>query len=330
MRTPNFRYFVGSSWLPKVPRTIKNAQVPGVPKLAINLTEKIQLPGKVDAGEDALFESLTATRAVLGVADGVGGWAESGVDPAVFSWTLMNNCSEIAELKQNASLHPGDILSQAYKKLLEEGKVDAGNHSILSRIPSNGISNKALNISGSSTACLLGLSKATGNMESANLGDSSYLIIRDEQVLYRSKEQQHYFNCPYQLTVLPKDHPNRDNYCLDEPSQAFRGSHQLEDNDIVILGTDGYFDNVFDRDTISIMKLIKNELKGFNENSEDQGTLNGVQKMAETLTFVAKRLAMDRRRISPWARGARAAGAHNEIGGKLDDITVMVTLVRGN
>ncbi|KAK9765700.1 Protein phosphatase 2C 7, variant 2 [Basidiobolus ranarum] len=290
MRAPSFRYFVASSWLPKVPRSIQKFPTFGIPQAHINLKEKTKLPGKVDAGEDAFFESLTPSRAVLGVADGVGGWAESGVDPAIFSWALMNNCSKIATLEQNSSLHPGEILSQGYTKLVEEGKVKAG----------------------SSTACLLGLSKTTGNMESANLGDSSYLIIRDDKVLFRSKEQQHYFNCPYQLTVLPEDDPDRGTYFLDQPSQAFRGSHQLEDNDIVILGTDGYFDNVYDKDTISIMKSIKNGLKLTNG---DQEILTGVKNISDTLTSAAKKFAMNRRRVSPWARGARAAGAHNQIGG---------------
>ncbi|ORX91709.1 hypothetical protein K493DRAFT_227394 [Basidiobolus meristosporus CBS 931.73] len=262
-------------------------------------TKTPELPGKVDAGEDAFFEASTRSRTILGVADGVGGWVESGVDPAIFSWTLMNNCGIIADSAVDNSLHPGDILSQAYEKLVQEEKVYAG----------------------SSTACLLGLSKTTGNMESASLGDSSYLIIRDDQVLYRSKEQQHYFNCPYQLTVLPKEHPNRDSYCLDEPSKAFRGSHQLEDNDVVILGTDGYFDNVYDKDTVSVMKMFKSELKEFRENSKDEEISNGVQKLAETLTFVARRLAMDNRRVSPWARGARAAGAQNTIGGYVEMAT---------
>ncbi|ORX94118.1 hypothetical protein K493DRAFT_195118, partial [Basidiobolus meristosporus CBS 931.73] len=264
--------------------------------------------GKVDAGEDAFFECFTPKRVVLGVADGVGGWTEVSVDPAEFSWALMNNCNEISSLEKNASLHPGEILSQGYDKLVEEGKVEAG----------------------SSTACLLALSKATGAMESANLGDSSYLIIRDNKVLFRSKEQQHYFNCPYQLTVLPRDDPDRDSYCLDEPSQAFRGSHQLEENDLVILGTDGYFDNVFDKDTLSLTKLINTEMKQLEKDATDQVVLAGVKKLSETLTFAAKKFAMDRRRISPWARGARAAGARNQTGGKIDDITLMVTLVRGN
>ena len=38
-------------------------------------------------GEDALY----ADQNVLSVADGVGGWAESGIDPALYSKLLCEN-----------------------------------------------------------------------------------------------------------------------------------------------------------------------------------------------------------------------------------------------
>lgn len=49
---------------------------------------------------------------------------------------------------------------------------------------------------GSSTACILDLCNATGKMTTCNLGDSAFLLIRDEKVIYQSQSQQHYFNCP--------------------------------------------------------------------------------------------------------------------------------------
>lgn len=41
--------------------------------------------GKVDAGEDAFFQTCTPSGLALGVADGVGGWADVGVDPGKIS-----------------------------------------------------------------------------------------------------------------------------------------------------------------------------------------------------------------------------------------------------
>lgn len=58
-------------------------------------------------------------------------------------------------------------------------------------------------IVGSSTACIVALHKKERRLYTANLGDSGFLVIRDEQVVHRSQEQQHYFNTPFQLAVAP-------------------------------------------------------------------------------------------------------------------------------
>ncbi len=44
-------------------------------------------------GEDA----ASVSENVLAVADGVGGWAESGVDPAIFSKRLCKNIDELVK-----------------------------------------------------------------------------------------------------------------------------------------------------------------------------------------------------------------------------------------
>lgn len=56
---------------------------------------------------------------------------------------------------------------------------------------------------GSSTACVLIVHQDT--LYSANLGDSGYLVIRNGEIVYRSREQTHYFNAPYQLSLPPAD-----------------------------------------------------------------------------------------------------------------------------
>lgn len=46
-------------------------------------------------GEDAFFVSPCGAGAVA-VADGVGGWAEDGVDAAEYAQQLMNRCAEVS------------------------------------------------------------------------------------------------------------------------------------------------------------------------------------------------------------------------------------------
>lgn len=64
-------------------------------------------------GEDAFFASpVEAGNApmflgAVGVADGVGGWSEDGVDPAAYARTLMENCELAAS--PPAMLSPQEV-----------------------------------------------------------------------------------------------------------------------------------------------------------------------------------------------------------------------------
>ena len=50
---------------------------------------------------------------------------------------------------------------------------------------------------GSCTVCLL---VVEGNeLHAANLGDSGFMVVRNEKVVYKSRQQQVSFNFPYQL-----------------------------------------------------------------------------------------------------------------------------------
>lgn len=57
-----------------------------------------------------------------GVADGVGGWREYGVDPSLFSSSLMEACRSLVDNKL-IDLNPltvTELLSRGYKQLLED------------------------------------------------------------------------------------------------------------------------------------------------------------------------------------------------------------------
>ncbi|KAG0047942.1 Protein phosphatase PTC7 [Gryganskiella cystojenkinii] len=244
--------------------------------------------GKVDAGEDAFFHVSTPSRVALGVADGVGGWSEVGVDPALFSWALMDNAEAMARL------------------------TDADH-------------------SRSSTACILSLCKMTGTLKASNLGDSAFLLIRDNKCIYESPSQQHFWNCPYQLTVLPPGYPGAKQHVMDMPKDAAQTSHQLQDGDVIVLATDGFWDNVFTKEAI---ELVDRELGDIIQQSKKlplssqqlsvEDTVGRVRALSQRLTNTARRFSMDQKRNTPFSQGAR----HIRSGGKIDDITVIVTLVR--
>lgn len=70
----------------------------------------------------------------------------------------------------------------------------------------------------------------------ANLGDCGVSIIRKDDYLFRSEEQQHSFNFPYQLGTASFDYP----------SDAQQFSVKIEEGDVLIVASDGLYDNLFD------------------------------------------------------------------------------------
>ncbi|KAG0248856.1 Protein phosphatase PTC7, partial [Mortierella polycephala] len=338
----SFNYLLAASWHPKSRQRKRSAALSSLGSSSDDeegegktqwWKQKLRA-GKVDAGEDAFFHVSTPSRVALGVADGVGGWSEVGVDPALFSWALMDNAEAVARLT-DADHHSADpkdgsngtksskipldaqsILDGAYSELVESGKVEAG----------------------SSTACILSLCKMTGTLRASNLGDSAFLLIRDNKCIYESPSQQHFWNCPYQLTILPPGYPGANQHVMDMPKDAAQTTHQLQDGDVIVLATDGFWDNVFTKEAIElverelgdIIKPAMTGIKGAHGQHESIGhqakpvedIVGRVRALSQRLTNTARRFSLDQKRRTPFSQGAR----HIRSGGKIDDITVIVTL----
>ena len=189
-----------------------------------HLTRPILKRGIV--GEDAWFIESKANVDVLGVADGVGGWSEIGVDPSKFSSNLMKQCKRCVQLtftKSTAidSNTPVRILSDSFANLIER---------------------KDHNLIGSSTACILVFNQLNSSMYAANLGDSGFVVVRNNEIVHRSVEQQHYFNCPFQLAILPGEQENL--LMQDKPESANLSEFKLKEGDLIVLATDGLWDNL--------------------------------------------------------------------------------------
>ena len=85
------------------------------------------------------------------MADGVGGWAESGIDPAIFSKRLCKNIDELVKKKEDYIVEPKRLIIDAV----------AENHE-----------------TGSSTCVVVTLDKYKPVIYTANLGDSGYMLLR--------------------------------------------------------------------------------------------------------------------------------------------------------
>ncbi|XP_030564317.1 protein phosphatase PTC7 homolog fig [Drosophila novamexicana] len=241
-------------------------------------------------GEDSWFVSSTPKAETMGVADGVGGWRKLGIDAGVFARELMSHCSEIAEQAEYDGLNPRQLLIDSYDRLKNK---------------------RPCNVCGSSTACLVTLHRPDCTLHSANLGDSGFLVLRNGRVLHRSDEQLHCFNTPYQLTVPP--HPAMDCVLRDSPEQAVSTHLPLQPGDLVLLATDGLFDNVPESMLINQLRALQGETRA-----------EYLQQAANRLVELAKTLSVSPTFQSPFALKARANNVDYGIGGKPDDITVIL------
>jgi protein phosphatase PTC7 len=86
---------------------------------------------RADGGEDAFFVSKlnhNPGAVAFAVADGVGGWAESRVDPGEFSRALCSLMADAALAYHDPSqrLRPKALMQMAYDRLLDERAILAG------------------------------------------------------------------------------------------------------------------------------------------------------------------------------------------------------------
>lgn len=241
-------------------------------------------------GEDAYF--IESDSGVLGIADGVGGWTRYDIDPGLFSRELMKHAAEEARA---GVVDPVENMKAAHNKTFELG---------------------------SSTALVLSFFKATEiedqhdhktRIRVANLGDSGFLHLRNGKVLLRSTPQQSGFNCPFQLLAAGSDRGQL-------PCEAdIYEIEDLEDGDVLVLGTDGVFDNAFPNE---IAQMVYGE-----ENERTTPKTLDPELLAKKIGQQVEILAMDAKRESPFSIESLSQG-HNFLGGKLDDITVIVAVVR--
>lgn len=226
-------------------------------------------------GEDAFLVAANEDQSVIAVADGVGGWRKRGIDPSVFSRSLMTHLSSIiSSSSEKISFSPSS--SQATfkdeEKQTEDPVVSKRGYGIapVTLIKSafwrmvlafqHGLERPF----GSSTVCVLSLASAAGVIETANIGDSGFLLIRpesDEQsvqfnVIFKSPSQQHRFNAPYQLSLRPPD-----GIAKDVTDAAALGSFSVRPGDLVVLASDGLWDNLHVHDVVSVLsQCLRNPL----------------------------------------------------------------------
>ncbi|KAL9652851.1 hypothetical protein ABK040_010883 [Willaertia magna] len=232
----------------------------------------------------------------IGVADGVGGWRNIlGIDASLMARQMMQNCF-FYSFHSELIKHPLQLMQLAYNEIIEKKQVTAG----------------------STTCCLLMISEENPNiLLSANLGDSGFLVLRNKngdnnyQIVYRSIPQQHYHNAPYQLAVVPHYLTNK---FQDEPTDAMCDAIPIENDDIIILASDGLFDNLYDQQIVDLVNQNINQMDEY--------------QLSKLIAVKARRVGFgtDFVTSTPFQDASEKEGIFY-LGGKPDDITVVVSRV---
>ncbi|TPP56179.1 PTC7 protein phosphatase a [Fasciola gigantica] len=244
-------------------------------------------------GDDACFLAHSDSSYVLGVADGVGGWRTYGVDPGRFSRAIVRNCERLVNTGRFKPDQPELLIAHSYEDVLT------------SKDP----------IMGSATLCVIALHRRDHKLYAATLGDSGYLVVRQGHIVQRSTHQKHTFNTPFQLaSPLPVQ---TSHFYRDLPTQAAQSSINIEPGDLLVVGTDGLFDNL--TDTMILQELAEVKL-------EHNDPLESLHQCAHRLVDRARMAAFVPDFLSPFASEARRYGI-NIAGGVSGDITVILGLV---
>ncbi|KAM3239875.1 hypothetical protein ACQJBY_053519 [Aegilops geniculata] len=189
-----------------------------------------------------------------------------------------------------------DIMSNAVTAIEEEPKDSIDLTRVLEKAHSS------TTVPGSSTACIIAITNQ--GIQAINLGDSGFIVIRDGCTLCRSPVQQHDFNFSYQLqSGNSSDLPNA--------AQVFKVP--VASGDVIVAGTDGLFDNLYNNDITAVV------VHATRAGLEPQVT-------AQKIAALARQRAQDKNRPTPFSTAAQDAG-YRYYGGKLDDITVVVSYV---
>lgn len=286
------------------------------PKTLASLKGQEQRTVALDCcGEDAFVVAESDDVLVVGVADGVGGWRQRGVDPSKFSQSLMRHL-ECAVLGEPQSGEKG----RAGSGIL--GLFAAGSTGPSAAAPApvpaatlvrqafwrlvNAFHRGREKPFGSSTVCVVALDKASGVMDAANLGDSGYIVVRGDEIVLRSKAQQHRFNAPYQLTLSPEGTVS------DCSAMAASHSLPLRPADLILIATDGLWDNLFEDEILAIVGRTR---------------ARDARSIATEIVKEARVASERPDSESPFSAEARRHGLRRT-GGKQDDITVVVCIAQ--
>ncbi len=158
---------------------------------------------------------------------------------------------------------------------------------------------------GASTAVVASIGE-NGFLQALNVGDSLCMVVRDGKIAAKTREISHYWECPYQLAATS----------FDRPRDGTKLNVELIPGDLIIMGSDGIFDNVGDD---MLLELIAKNTR-----------LNPTQ-LSKKICELSRKQSLDGQSITPFGKQAQRRGdpAYKEgLGGKIDDASCIVAVCK--
>ncbi|KAI9835697.1 MAG: hypothetical protein M1819_001874 [Sarea resinae] len=256
-------------------------------------------------GDDAVIVSEN----FIGADDGVGAWAtRPRGHAALWARLILHFWALEAERDESVAAYPDDgaepdpvkYLQKAYEQTVTATSTPNPWH-------------------GTTTACSALLHHVVGENPThpllyvTSLGDSKILVLRprEQEVIYRTKEQWHWFDCPRQLGTNSPDTPQEN---------AVMEKVPIEENDVVLAMSDGVVDNLWEHEVLQsvVDSLAKWESweggRDLKERASAPASGAEMQFVANELMKAARVIAQDPFAESPFMERAVEEGLAMEGG----------------
>ncbi|KAL1970443.1 hypothetical protein VTN77DRAFT_4087 [Rasamsonia byssochlamydoides] len=258
-------------------------------------------------GDDAIL----AAENFIGVNDGVGAWATKPQGhAALWSRLILHFWALECERNVNCTSEPDVVtfLQRAYEETVKATKQWLGTTTSVTALLHYHIQEDG----------------ARPLLYVTNVGDCQVLVIRpsEKKVLFKTREQWHWFDCPLQMGTNSNDQPRND---------AVLSKVELEENDVVVAVSDGVIDNLWEQEVLNVvLESIQKWEAGEGGEADGEriaGAGGGMVFAARQLLNAALTIAQDPFAESPYMEKAIDEGLTVE-GGKMDDISVVIGLCK--
>ncbi|CBH17076.1 protein phosphatase 2C, putative [Trypanosoma equiperdum] len=285
---------------------------------AVNL---VSHPKRSTCGGEDAFLSMSEVQCVF---DGVSWWKEyAGVDSGLYSAALAKFMYSFVEDDALGSLPLSscELLQRAYDACLSDEIHGTSTALVATLQRPCCAADASCSVSAKFSNCMLDV---------CSIGDCTSMIIRDGRIVFVSDEQMHSFDYPFQLGQGSAD----------IPVHSLQYRVVVRPGDVLLLGSDGIFDNVFKHDIAELVWKFVGPVCGryaldFDRPSQyDVATkiippddvLRALSAGVDEVVRVASANARDVKCNTPYSNKAIENGA-NYRGGRLDDMTLLGSII---